>query len=379
MNTYFKTAIFVFSIMAGFVLFNNTAYATILSMESRETEIALGESFLVTIHLNSEREIINAIDAVINYSPEVLEVIEVSRGGSLFTLWPEEPTYDDTAGTITFVGGIPNGSLVVDGIVATITFRSRAIGGVEIGFDEDKTSILLNDGKGTKASLSARPKILQVIESNVISIISPTHPYENSWYSNVDFTVNWTAEPGAVYSYVVTSRADEVPDNERESIIGKVTFQDLSDGVQYFILKEQLPGEDWQLVGKRRVQIDSTAPFPLTVLVSRNDSMFDGNYFLTFSTTDKTSGIARYDVVEGLSPQEDTTSPYVLKDQTLKQSLVVRAFDKAGNSVDYTVRGTSTIAELRSIKYIPYIIVGAIILLLGFIFNAIRKKKHREV
>jgi len=114
-------------------------------------------------------------------------------------------------------------------------------------------------------------------------------------------------------------------------------------------------------------------------LVSRDDSMFDGNYFLTFSTTDKTSGIAHYDVVEGLSLQEDTTSPYALKDQTLKQSLVVRAFDKAGNSVDYTVRGTSTIAELRSIKYIPYIIVGAVILLLGFIFNAIRKKKHKKI
>ena len=379
MNTNLKTAIYILSIMAGFVLFSTTAYAAVLSMESHDSEIALGESFQITVHLNSEREVINAIDAVINYSPEVLEVIEVSRGGSLFTLWPEEPTHDDDAGTITFVGGIPNGSLVVDGIVATITFRSRAIGGVEIGFDEEKTSILLNDGKGTKASLSVKTKIFQIVESNVISIISPTHPYENVWYSNVDFTVNWTAEPGAAYSYVVTSRSDEVPDNDRESIIGKMTFQDLADGVQYFILKEQLPGEDWRLVGKRRVQIDSTAPFPLTAFVSRDDSMFDGNYFLTFSTTDKTSGVARYDVVEGSSLQEDVTPPYALKDQTRKQSLVIRAFDKAGNSVDYTVRGTSTFAELRSTKYIPYIIVGAIIILFGFVFNAFRKKKYKKV
>jgi len=70
----------------------------------------------------------------------------------------------------------------------------------------------------------------------------------------------------------------------------------------------------------------------------QNDSLYDGRWVLVFSTTDKGSGIAHYEVVEkslvlggGEFSSPSAESPYLLKDQKLASDIYVRAVDKAGN------------------------------------------------
>lgn len=68
-----------------------------------------------------------------------------------------------------------------------------------------------------------------------------------------------------------------------------------------------------------------------------NQSIENGKYMLVFSTTDKGSGIDKYQVMEkgvgGNSNWKDAESPYLLQDQTLKSEIYVRAVDKSGNFI----------------------------------------------
>ena len=86
--------------------------------------------------------------------------------------------------------------------------------------------------------------------------------------------------------------------------------------------------------------VSAIAPEPFTPAIAKDPTVYDGNYFLAFSTTDKGSGIDHYDVAE-VSPGtpaakitnwQHATSPYLLEDQTLSSDIYVRAVDHAGHS-----------------------------------------------
>lgn len=115
--------------------------------------------------------------------------------------------------------------------------------------------------------------------------------------------------------------------------------------------------------------IDNYPPEPFKIYIYKNREIFDGKYFIVFQTTDKQSGIAYYEVAEkqeftkpkiNISKSlrefasdnevrissrksshkfasdkdlkfEKAESPYVLKDQTLRSYIFVKAVDKFGN------------------------------------------------
>lgn len=362
--------------MVGLLIFSGQAEAAILSINPRQEEFALGETFIVEVHLNSEGEVINAVKATINYDPDMLEVINVSKGGSFLTLWAQEPTFESSAGLVTLAGGIPNGSHVFDGIVTSITFRTRTPGGAEITFDQSNTSVHLNDGLGTSLPIAFKEGVFQISETTFITITSPTHPDENKWYKNNSFTVNWGYSSDSKYSYVLSEDQDEVPDNKPEYSEGVVTFPDLEDGIFYFILREQsADSEPWQVVGKRRVMIDSQPPLPISALVSQDDQLFGGKFFLIFSTVDKVSGVDHYDIVEGGSTHTYVDSPYVLKDQTRQSGLTVKAFDKAGNIRLQIVKEAGQQISESSQYTLLIVIICVIIILLLFLYVGTKSRK----
>ena len=82
-----KKLIISFLVFVGILIFSAQADAAILSVNPQQKEFATGETFLAEIHLNSEKEIINAVEVMISYPTNLLEVVKVSRGGSFLTLW----------------------------------------------------------------------------------------------------------------------------------------------------------------------------------------------------------------------------------------------------------------------------------------------------
>lgn len=77
---------------------------------------------------------------------------------------------------------------------------------------------------------------------------------------------------------------------------------------------------------------DTEAPEPFTPEVASDPEIFDGKYFLVFSTQDKGSGISHYEVCEGSKRKcAIAESPYLLQNQKLNQKIFIKAVDKNSN------------------------------------------------
>jgi len=146
-----------------------------------------------------------------------------------------------------------------------------------------------------------------------------------------------------------------------------------------FIVVEKFAEEiedNWQ----REISLDDIAPEPFDVLISQDDSVYGGKYFITFSTVDNQTGIDHYEVFEYRGNKswvnKNAQTPYLLENQKLDGIIEVRALDKAGNE---------TIGEVRlpeaknspgfSARTLWIILAGAAVLL--FIIFLFRFAKRR--
>lgn len=82
----------------------------------------------------------------------------------------------------------------------------------------------------------------------------------------------------------------------------------------------------------QEVVVDETPPEDFLPQISSDGEIFDGQSFLVFSTQDKGKGIRGYEVREGFfSFFKKADSPYLLRDQSLKKRIYVKAIDMDGN------------------------------------------------
>lgn len=88
---------------------------------------------------------------------------------------------------------------------------------------------------------------------------------------------------------------------------------------------------------------DRTPPEPFSIELGKDDSLFDGKYFISFSTTDSDSGINHYEIQEGNNTPIRSGSPYVLQDQTLASNITVTAFDDVNNKMTSTFGATNPV------------------------------------
>lgn len=88
----------------------------------------------------------------------------------------------------------------------------------------------------------------------------------------------------------------------------------------------------------------------------------NGKYVLVFSTTDKGSGIDKYQIMEKGAGEnsnwEDAESPYLIKDQSLESDIYVRAVDKSGNFiVSYLPAQNKTFSAQKLLWLIPLLLL----------------------
>jgi len=248
----FKTKITV--LLIGIFLLPLTALSATLYIEPEEGNYHLGDVFLAEIRINTEGKPINTVKADIAFSSDILEVKGFAKGGSVLSLFAEEPVFSNRTGEISFAGGIPGGFLG-DGLLGKIAFEAKKEGEGIVEIDEN-SRILLNDGMGTLAEISTKKALFNILPE--------------------------TSE----------------------------------------ILKDE-----WQeMLGR-----DETPPEPFEIIITRDPNVFEGKYFIVFSTTDIGTGVDYYEVKEGDREWKKGESPYLLEDQNLEGIIKVRAVDKAGN------------------------------------------------
>ena len=142
-----------------FGVFDN-AYAARVFFEPAVGSYQVGDSFILSLLLDTEGLSINAVDMGIQV-PKLLKIKGISKSGSVIQLWVQEPSF--SGGTINLTGGIPGGVTTSKGIIAKINFEAAAIGDGNLAFTPGSL-VLLNDGLGTKFELkTASGPMFQVV------------------------------------------------------------------------------------------------------------------------------------------------------------------------------------------------------------------------
>ena len=156
-----KILIFFSVILIFNFLITEKGLAAILYLEPTENEYSKDDIFLVHLKIDTENERINAAQGELTFPQDKLEVIDISKGNSIFTLWPQEPSFSNEKGEISFVGGLPlgfEGKANIISIVFKVISNENEKIFAEINFKEN-SQVLLNDGLGTPAKLKTQKSI----------------------------------------------------------------------------------------------------------------------------------------------------------------------------------------------------------------------------
>ena len=311
----------------------------------------VGSTFDVSVFVNTGGENVNAVEVKLKFDPAKLQIASPTAGKSFIEVWISQPTYSNTKGTLNFMGGIPSpGINTSSGLVSTVTFRAISPGETSIVFldsskvlrnDPDGTDILTSIGRGVYTLLISPPE-----GPNVFSL---THPDKNKWYKNNNPTFGWEREDGVTnFSYSFDKDPIGAPDNVSEGDYSSVSYSGVEDGIWYFHVKAEKEGV-WGGVSHYLVQIDAGSPAGFTPTVEPSLKTSEKQPLVSFITTDALSGLDHYEIkyidITKEKKEKPTgffveiTSPYRLPSLEIgKYLIVIRAYDKAGNWKEGTVK-----------------------------------------
>ncbi len=295
-----------------------------------------GDSVMLAVRLDVDQDAgdcVNAADVTVTY-PDIIQAVDVTTRSSVFPLWIERPTIDSERNRVTFAGGIPNG------------YCGR---------------------------IDGDPSLTNVLAEIVFRVAQPIEDLDEELEMiMIDVTIDESS---------VLALNDGAGTSFHPDTYGATISVFPHTGVQI--------RDPWRDI----VQADVTPPEPFSIELERNPNVFRGDYFITFNTTDKQSGIALYEVMEEpLSEQQyfrfgavgapwvEARSPYRLKDQTLNSTIRVRATDKAGNTYVATFVPDPSL-RTRVIKPHEWIFlaVGGVVLLVGLGYLLYRRRTQEAV
>ena len=121
-------------ILSAFILSLSLVYfaeaaAASLYLEPGNNSYDIDETFSLDLRLDTGGATISVAEATLTFPVDKFELKSVSKNGSIFGLWTEEPTFSDN--TISFAGGVIGGFTGV-GTVYSVTFQAKASGIAEV-------------------------------------------------------------------------------------------------------------------------------------------------------------------------------------------------------------------------------------------------------
>jgi len=373
---YIKVVLYSCLLIFLFAFFSaEAANAASLYLSPSSGSYQVGKTFSVSVFVSSSDQAINAAGGVISFPSDKLEVISLSKSGSIFSLWVQEPNFSNSAGTINFEGIVMNpGFTGASGKIITINFKAKAQGQATLTFSSG--SVLANDGAGTNilASMgSAKFDIISPVsaeptpatkepvsalaapalaaspeetappkESNTPAapkVSSPTHPDQEKWYSNNNPEFEFSLPKGITGVNVLADKNSNTdPGIRSDGLFSSYTYEDVDDGVWYFHIRLR-NGYGWGGVSHYRFQIDTEPPVPFAIQFIDGRETDKPQIRIAFNTTDALSGIDYYKIEyrPGDSLKVSVSeivlhNPYTLPPLPLgRQPIKITAFDKAGN------------------------------------------------
>jgi len=367
----FKTFYFLvvaFSFLFSIFSFSGAQAATLYFSPSSGTRTT-GAVFPVHVYVSSTAQAMNAASGVVSFSRDTLEVTSISKTGSIFTLWVQEPSFANNIGTVNFEGIVLNpGFTGAAGRILTINFRVRAAGSASLSFSSD--SVLANDGQGTDVLISSGNASFRLDETRSVvppivppletprtpvapaipdapqtpaapQISSPTHPDINKWYSADDARFAWELPSGITAARLLANRAPRAtPTVDYIPAVNSKELPDLADGIWYFHARLR-NNAGWGASSHFRFQIDTEKPTRFEITEIERKDLTSPKVKFSFDAEDETSGIDHFQIQINQEPLQTWRSnvgeeQIIYESPTLppgRHTLIAKAVDKAGNSL----------------------------------------------
>lgn len=307
----------------------------------------VGSTFSVRVMVNSGGAAINAAEGALTFNSNELEVLKVSKSNSVFNLWVAEPSFSNSAGTVSFTGGTTDSFTGTAGNIITITFKAHLISTSKVSFSTG--SVLADDYKGTNVLTNLSSGVYTVKPAEITPpaeeyiplkgtpaapvVSSPTHPDSEKWHENSSPKFTWEVPSDITGVRLLVDRLSAVvPTVFYSKPITERQLEDLEDGVWYFHV--QLRNQaGWGKVSHFKFQIDTQPPKPFKIEAKEEKETTNPQPTLLFETTDEMSGIDYYEImIDGKSSTKTERPEYKIPSQDLgKHTIIVKAVDKAGN------------------------------------------------
>ncbi len=344
----------VFLLAVLFMIVPFFAKAATLNFVASQNQFVIGDQFSVDVKVDSESAGINAVQATIQFPPDILIATSTDKTDSAFNFWLQDPTIDNNAGKITFIAGATSGFSGKSLQVLKINFIVKGAGQANINFTDG--AVTASDGSGTNvlssmqnlqitsitkqdAKLIPAPKIVKpavptgVLPSKPV-IQVPLYPDQNAWYNSVSsFIVQWNLPKDVTSVAAVINKEPLTNPTQSNGVFDNETFPGLSDGIWYLHVRFK-NDIGWGPTLHYKISIDTIPPMPFTATVKEGNTTDVINPTIQFSTTDQPSGIDFYQVVvDNSAPIKTSSTSLTLPPQNAgAHRITVSAFDFAGNS-----------------------------------------------
>ncbi len=167
----YSTSLVLGLTLVFFSVFVPSAQAAEIFFGTHAKEFGVGATFEVGVFLNTDRELINAIEGSIRFPEEILELKEIRRGNSLVNFWIEEPMFQKGGG-VRYAGIVPGGYEGLYGQLFSLIFFAKKEGNVTLWTKDEK--ILRSDGEGSSVNITRAPLSIVVEKNGSITEFLPT-------------------------------------------------------------------------------------------------------------------------------------------------------------------------------------------------------------
>lgn len=354
-----KFALGVSSAVISLFAFAGSAWAATLSVSVDKTNVAIGDTVTATVLINSEGTGVNAAQAVIQYPKDLIEVLSVDRGASVFSFWLQAPAFSNETGRLTFTGGTANGVSGASLEALAFTFKVKGTGTAALTLTDG--AVTASDGSGTNVLSSMRGAQITSVSKNqqpqatppapqqitrpavkaatgpaAPKLTVPLYPDQTKWYNVLsNFLVRWDL-PADVTDVAtsLTQNPKSVP-GKSEGLFDNKFFAIPKEGIWYVHVQFK-NNVGWSDTIHYRVAVDVTPPSPFVVRLVGGPAADFPNPTISYASSDATSHIIGYDIrVDGT--QATTTKETSLALPKLppgKHAVVVSAKDEAGNATE---------------------------------------------
>ncbi len=380
MKTYLRILVLLL-VGAAFVRFSPPARAASMYLTPNSKTVNVGQTFSMSIIVSTPEDAMNASSGKITFPTDKLEILDVSKGGSVINLWVREPSFSNAEGSLSFEGIVLNpGFLGSSGKILSFTVKAKSQGTASVHFASG--SMLANDGQGSAISASLgssnitinvptaaplvtkpagptptpTPKEEPQPDMVVKKLGSSSHPDQDAWYPNLNVKLSWELPNGATgMSVALDKNANTTPPDKNDKPTTAYEANSVGNGIWYFHIKVRNQ-KGWGPVSHYRFQMDAEKPQPVSLLLKERPDSTEPKIKIGVTSSDSISGISFYEI------QIDTAAPQRWQDNAehVYESaaqlpgdhvFLVKAFDKSGNfSSDFVKVKIDTIAAPKDIS-----------------------------